>query len=219
MFIDFIYHWTYLWRLWLCIRSSDIMLRFITHVFLEDYYTLMRIIYDDCLPLQIFLKIRSWMFWKNVDVASKILNYWILCMIYCLRGLGCVSLQFRQAHLIWSTFVWPLTLQESKTFSFQFEDFDRMASLTRIVSSSTEQGWECNRVKESNQGGKDTISSSRAVPLVETLGQAVIQDGESADHGISGSPISYSSINECFQVGKWVANHLKNSTTLKIIGV
>ena len=52
------------------------------------------------------------------------------------------------------------------------------------------------------------ISSSRAVPLVETWGQAVFQDGESANHEISGSQVSYSSINKCFQVGKWVTNHL-----------
>jgi len=48
------------------------------------------------------------------------------------------------------------------------------------------------------------------------VGQAVVRDGRSVDHGISGSPTSYSSINKCFQVGKWVANHLLNSTTLKL---
>ena len=35
------------------------------------------------------------------------------------------------------------------------------------------------------------ISSSKAVPLVETWGQAVVQDGESADHGISVLQISF----------------------------
>jgi len=35
------------------------------------------------------------------------------------------------------------------------------------------------------------ISSSRAVPLVETWGQAVVQDGESVDHGISVLPVSF----------------------------
>jgi len=46
------------------------MLRFITHVFLEDYYMLMRVIYDDCLSLRIFMKIRLCMFLKNIDVTS-----------------------------------------------------------------------------------------------------------------------------------------------------
>jgi len=83
-----------------------------------------------------------------------------------------------------------------------------MTSLTHIVGGLTEQGWKCNRVEESNKGGKNTISSSKAVPLVETWGQAVVQNGGSADHGISGSPVSYSSINKCFHIRKWVANHL-----------
>jgi len=40
------------------------------------------------------------------------------------------------------------------------------------------------------------------------VGQAVFQEGRSVDHGISGSPVSYFSIDKCFQAGKWVANHL-----------
>jgi len=36
--------------------------------------------------------------------------------------------------------------------------------------------------------------------LSGNVGQAVVQDGRSVDHGISGSPFSYSSINKCFQV-------------------
>jgi len=39
--------------------------------------------------------------------------------------------------------------------------------------------------KSSSQGGKGTISSSKVVSLVGTWGQAVVQDGGSADHGIS----------------------------------
>ena len=45
--------------------------------------------------------------------------------------------------------------------------------------------------KASNQGGKDTISSSKAVSLVGTWGQAVVQDGGSADHGINPFPIIF----------------------------
>jgi hypothetical protein len=44
--------------------------------------------------------------------------------------------------------------------------------------------------------------------LSGNVGQTVAQDGGSVDHGISGSPVSYLSINKCFQAGKWVANHL-----------
>ena len=35
------------------------------------------------------------------------------------------------------------------------------------------------------------ISSSRTVPLVETWGQAVVQDGESVDYEISVLPVSF----------------------------
>jgi len=48
------------------------------------------------------------------------------------------------------------------------------------------------------------------------MGQTVAQDGGSADHGISGSPVSYFSINKCFQAEKWIANHIQNPTTLKL---
>jgi len=45
--------------------------------------------------------------------------------------------------------------------------------------------------KSSNQGGKDSISSSKAVSLVETWEQAVVQDGGSVDHGISLLPVIF----------------------------
>jgi len=46
------------------------------------------------------------------------------------------------------------------------------------------------------------------VSLVGTWGKMAAQDEGSADHGVSGLPVRFSSINKCFQVGKWVANHL-----------
>jgi len=44
--------------------------------------------------------------------------------------------------------------------------------------------------------------------LSGNVGQTVAQDGGSVDHGVSGSPVRFFSINKCFQAGKWVANHL-----------
>ena len=44
----------------------------------------------------------------------------------------------------------------------------------------------------------------------------VVQDGRSADHGVSGSPSRFFSVNSSFQAGNWVANHIQNSTTLKL---
>ena len=43
----------------------------------------------------------------------------------------------------------------------------------------------------SNQGRKDSISSSKADSLVETWGQAVFQDGGSADHENSLFPVIF----------------------------
>jgi len=60
----------------------------------------------------------------------------------------------------------------------------------------------------SNQGGKDSISSSKAVSLVETWGQAVVPDNGSADHGISIFPGIFLMEKKSFLVGKWVAYHL-----------
>jgi len=42
----------------------------------------------------------------------------------------------------------------------------------------------------------------------DNVGQAVVQDGGSVDHVVSGSSVMFFSINKCFQAGKWVANHL-----------
>jgi len=42
------------------------------------------------------------------------------------------------------------------------------------------------------------------------MGQVVVQDGGSTDHGVSGSPSRIFSINSSFQARKWVANHIHN---------
>jgi len=62
----------YLWRLWLCIW----ILRWSVEIFIYK-----------CI-----MKTRLCMFWKNVDVASKLLINWINCMIYYIWALGCYKL-------------------------------------------------------------------------------------------------------------------------------
>jgi hypothetical protein len=57
------------------------------------------------------------------------------------------------------------------------------------------------------KAGKDDFKFGNGF-LSGNMGRTVAQDGGSADHGISGSPISYLSIHKCFQAEKWVANHL-----------
>jgi hypothetical protein len=52
------------------------------------------------------------------------------------------------------------------------------------------------------------ISSMKTVSFSGNVEQVVVQDGGIVDHGVSGSPVSFFSINKCFQAGKWVANHL-----------
>jgi hypothetical protein len=42
-----------------------------------------------------------------------------------------------------------------------------------------------------NRSGKDSNPSQRRFPQVETWGQAVVQDGESADHGIMLFPVIF----------------------------
>jgi len=46
------------------------------------------------------------------------------------------------------------------------------------------------------------------VPLVETWGQTVVQDGGSVDHEISLFQLFSLCINKSFLVRKWIANHL-----------
>jgi len=65
-----------------------------------------------------------------------------------------------------------------------------------------------NRVEVKLSRQESTISSLKNGFLSGNVGQVVVQDGRSVGHGINGSPVSYFSINKCFQTGKWVANHL-----------
>jgi len=91
-----------------------------------------------------------------------------------------------------------------------------MASLVLVVESSTEQGWKNDHVEIEHSRRERHDFKFKGGFLSGNVGQAVVQNGGSADHGINGSQVSYFSINKCFQVGKWVANHLLNSTTLKL---
>jgi hypothetical protein len=71
-------------------------------------------------------------------------------------------------------------------------------------------------VEEKQKGGKHDFKQGSIFLLVENMGQVVVQDGRSVDHGASGSPSSFFSVNSSFQAGKWVVNHIQNSTTLKL---
>jgi len=60
-----------------------------------------------------------------------------------------------------------------------------------VIKSSTEQGQARNFLEDKQSRGEISISSSKEVSLVETWGQAVVQDGGSVDHGSSAFPIIY----------------------------
>jgi len=59
-------------------------------------------------------------------------------------------------------------LQESKTFSFILEDFDKTSSLAYLVRALTKQRLKACSRRRSVQGGKDTIPNGKAVSLVGT---------------------------------------------------
>jgi len=45
-------------------------------------------------------------------------------------------------------------------------------------------------VEEKQKGGKHDFKQRSGFLLVENVGQVVVQDGRSVDHGVSGSPSS-----------------------------
>jgi len=73
-----------------------------------------------------------------------------------------------------------------------------------------------DRVEVKHSRRESTISRLKNGFLSRNVGQTIVQDGRSSDHGISGSSVSYFSIHKCFQARKWVTNQLLNSTTLKL---
>jgi len=84
-------------------------------------------------------------------------------------------------------------LQESKTFSLILEDFDKIASLPHLVSSFDKSRLkERSRRSQAFKAGKHDFMWKGSF-LSGNVGQTVVQDGRSVDHGISGSPVSYSS--------------------------
>jgi len=50
------------------------------------------------------------------------------------------------------------------------------------------------RVKDKQKGWKHDFKQGDGFLLVENMGQVVVQDGRSADHGVSGSPSSFEGI-------------------------
>jgi len=47
------------------------------------------------------------------------------------------------------------------------------------------------RVEVKQKGGKHDFKQGSGFLLVENMGQVVVKDGRSADHGVSGSPSSF----------------------------
>ena len=60
-----------------------------------------------------------------------------------------------------------------------------------VVKSSKNKAKHVISSKISNQGRKGSISGSKTVSLVETWGQAAVQDEGSFDHGSSVFPVIY----------------------------
>jgi len=46
------------------------------------------------------------------------------------------------------------------------------------------------RVEDKQKGGKHDFKQGSGFPLVENVGQVIVQDGRSVDHGVSASPSS-----------------------------
>jgi len=62
-------------------------------------------------------------------------------------------------------------------------------------SIKPEAHWSFNKIKQlrvedKQKGGKHDFKQRSGFLLVENVGQVVIQDGGSVDHGVSGSPSS-----------------------------
>jgi len=74
-------------------------------------------------------------------------------------------------------------------FLIIWEDFDKISSLACIVRISTKQGWKNDRVevKQSRRERHDFKLEDSF--LSGNVGKAVVQDGKSSDHEISGSPV------------------------------
>jgi len=100
------------------------------------------------------------------------------------------------------------------------EDFDKTSSLACVVRISTEQGWKHDRVeiKQSRQKRHDFKLEDGF--LSGNVGQAVVQDGRSADHGIRGSSVSYLSINKCFQAenGSQIIYRIRQHSNYRRLG-
>jgi len=53
------------------------------------------------------------------------------------------------------------------------------------------QGWESDYASKTSKRAGNTIQAMKRFPLVENVGKMVVQDGGSADHGVSGPPFRF----------------------------
>jgi len=112
-----------------------------------------------------------------------------------------------------------LTFQESKDFSFILEEFDRKQAYN--IWSELRQSKEKRhvRVEVNHSKRESTISSGKVVSLVVMCDKQLSKMEELLFMGLVVLQLvilELFSIKKCFQVGKWVANHLLSSTTLKL---
>jgi len=109
-----------------------------------------------------------------------------------------------------------LICRNRRAFSFQLENLDKTSSLRRIVRISTKQGWKRNLAsKSSKKAGKRGFKQWNNFHVVETWDKQLSKMEEVLIMELVVRNLGFS-INKSFQAGKWVANHIQNSTTLKL---
>jgi len=145
----------YLMRLDYVFEVSDLRLRFSNHGY-EDCCILMRYYIWYWLSLRNFMKTRLCIFWKNVDVASKLINLFNYWHDYCAWGLGCYTCNFgfTRGNNIWwlgSTwleecglhligwFTWFVDAWGSLSKVIDFSLWDKQSNLLPLVSYVNKQ--------------------------------------------------------------------------------
>jgi len=103
-----------------------------------------------------------------------------------------------------------------RAFSFQSKNLDETLSLRRIVGISTKQAWKSNLTsKSSKRREKHDFKHWNGFHIVETWDRQLSKMEEVMIMELVVRHLGFS-INSSFQAEKWVANHLQNSTTLKL---
>jgi len=121
-----------------------------------------------------------------------------------------VSLQFQQARLMWSTFSWLLSLQESKATSFQIEGFhETLAHREEFrVRKGKVKGAMSSKSNKGNRSGKIQIQVKDGFLKWERGDKRLSKMEEVLIMGLGFCQLFSLCINKNFLVGKWVANHL-----------